>query len=152
MKSLFHGSTRLIKGKLIPKTAEDLEEHPSNIIKAVYATDKKEVAIAMAIISLRGVNGASLLDYKKGKPVGKIYIGWPKAKYVYLYTLPEKTFKKSKGVRNQYYSEKPVKPINVERINIKDYLHLIKKATKKETLAWCKKYNLNPKNGAVLKQ
>ena len=141
-KYLYHGSTKLIKGKLIPNRAKDLEKNPENMIIGVYATDIKEVAIAMAIISLDGVIGASLLNYKKGRAIGKIYLGWPKRKYVYLYTLPSDSFRKSKGIKNQYVSTKPVKPIKIEKIIVKNYIHLVEKSTKKETLNWCKKYKM----------
>ena len=139
-KKLYHGSTKIIEGKLVPKKAEDLEKHPENMIKAVYATDKKEIAIAMAIIGCKGVLGASLINYKKGKPAGKIYIGWPKQKYIYIYTLDKKYFKKSRGVKNQFISTKSVKPLKREKLIVRSYLHLIKRASKKEIESWSKKY------------
>jgi hypothetical protein len=137
---LYHGSIRLIKGKLIPNKAEDLEQNPSNVIKAVYATDKKDIAIGMAIISDKNVLGAGLLAYKKDKPIGKVYLGWPKQKYIYLYILDKKQFKKSIRVKNQFYSKKAIQPIKVERVKVNENLHLIKKANKREIKSWSKKY------------
>ena len=91
-KFLFHGSIRKIKGdKFIPKKPQDLEENPDNLLYGIYATSVKEVAIAMAIISCKGVNWASLSFNKK--PYGIIYKGWPHQKYIYLYRLPIKSFK-----------------------------------------------------------
>ena len=93
----------------------------------------------MAIISSKGVLGASLNYFGKGK-YGKIYLGKPKQKYIYLYSLPSKSFHKCKRVSNQYFSNKLIKPIKTEKIFIEDYIHLIKNTTKKETEKWKKKY------------
>jgi len=136
---LFHGSTREIKGdKLLPKQADDLEENPENLHKAVYATDIKEMAIAMAIISCKGVNYSSL-DFKK-KPFGIIYEGWPEQKYIYLYYLPSETFKQEGGFGHQYYSSKPVKPSKVEKLRVEDYISLVRESTDLERKKFFEKY------------
>lgn len=97
---LYHGSVREIDGnKLLPKQAEDLEEKPENLRRAVYATNIKEIAISMALISCKGVIYSSLRFIKK--PFGIIYEGWPQQKHIYLYTLPIKTFKQEGGSGNQ---------------------------------------------------
>ena len=71
-KYLYHANVRRIEGnKLLPRQAKDLENLPENLHKAVYATNIKNIAIAMAIISCKGVN-ASSLKFKK-KPFGIIY-------------------------------------------------------------------------------
>jgi len=141
-KYLYHGSVKRIEGnKLLPRQARDLENLPENLHKVVYATNIKNIAIAMAIISCRGVN-ASSLKFKK-KPFGIIYEGSPKQNYIYLCVLPSKTFKQEGGGGNQYYSLKPVKPIKVEKLKVRDYLLLVRKATKKEK--WNKKYGVKNK-------
>lgn len=138
-KYLFHGSANKIRGdKLLPQQAKDLHEKPENLYKAVYATDIKEIAIAMAIICNKGVI-YSALDFKK-KPFGIIYEGWPTQEEIYLYILPSETFKQEGGAGHQYYSTEPVKPINLEKMSIKDYMYLIRKATDFERENFLKKY------------
>lgn len=139
-KFLYHGSPKkLIGNKLIPTLADDLERNPENMKEGVYATDLKDIAIAMAIISTKGVLGAGLNNFGNGK-YGKIYLGKPKQKYIYLHTLPLDTFSKCKGVDNQYFSKMPVIPIKTERISVKDYMYLIKKATRKEVVDWGRRH------------
>lgn len=74
-----------------------------------------------------------------GKSKGIIYEGWPiKQKEVFLYTLPSKTFKISGGT--QWISLKPVKPIKVKKIQVKNFIYLIRKATKKERHEFLQKF------------
>ncbi|MDO8467377.1 MAG: hypothetical protein Q7S56_00300 [Nanoarchaeota archaeon] len=138
-KFLYHGSIKKINGKLIPKKADDLENKKENLHKAVYSTSVKDAAIAMAIISCKGVIGASL-GYKK--PYGTIYAGWPKQKFIYLYTLLTDTFVQSKKGLKQWHSFISVKPLKIERLKVKDYLHLVRKSTEKEHKTWVKKNHL----------
>ncbi len=136
---LYHGSANEIIGeKLIPKQAEDLENNPDNLHNAVYATSNKEIAISMAIISSRGVYNSQL---RKVKPYGIIYSGKPSQKYIYLYHLNKKEFEEQKGNSlGQWISKKPVKPLKVEKLKIKDYRELVRNATKSEKGTWMKKY------------
>lgn len=139
IKFLYHGTPRRIKTKfLIPKKPQDLENKKENTIKAVYATYIKNSAIAMAIISAKGVISGTL-NYRKKSVV---YEGWPKQKYVYLYTLPSESFSRSSKKSSQWISKKPVKPTKIEKLKIKDYLHLIRKATKKEVAGFFKKFKI----------
>ena len=141
IKFFYHGSPKKIKGKfLLPNKPQDLEKKKENLRKAVYATNLKKSAIAMALICSKGVVSASI-DIKKGKKA-IVYEGWPKQKYVYLYTLPKKGFVKSKGISGQHVSSEPVCLIKTERIKVKNYLNLIRKATKKEIQEYLKKYRL----------
>ncbi|MBN2642781.1 MAG: hypothetical protein JXR78_14100 [Victivallales bacterium] len=136
---LYHGSTRKIKGKiLLPSQADDLAKRPENLHCAVYATDVKEIAIAMAIISCKGVMSSSLIF--KQEPFGIIYEGWPKQKYVYLYTLPKREFEKTTANEKQWISYKPVQPIKVQKLLVADYLHLVREATMRERDVFFKKY------------
>jgi hypothetical protein len=139
MKFLYHGSARKIIGdRLIPHEAEDLGKRVENMHKAVYATNNKEIAIAMAIISAKGVHYSSLTN---NRPYGRIYKGVPEQDEVYLYYLNSKDFQQQRGNRlGQWISEKPVKPVKVEKIKIKDYLKLVRDATETEKQRWIKKY------------
>lgn len=138
-KYLYHGSVRKIEGdKLLPKQAEDLEEKSENLHCAVYATNVKDIAIAMALISCKGVKFSSL--YFKVSPFGVIYEGWPKQEYIYLYTLSSKTFKQKGGSGNQWYSKEPVKPSKVEKLKVNDYISLVRKSTDRERKKFFEKY------------
>lgn len=130
-KKLYHGSVREIEGEYFrPKQPQDLEKNPDNLHIGVYATSEREVAIAMAIISCKGVNWASL-SFKR-KPYGIIYEGWPNQEFIYLYSLPSKSFRVSGGGGKQYISAEPVKPLSVEKLVVQDYLYLVRKGTEEE--------------------
>ncbi len=136
---LYHGSMREIEGEeLLPRQAQDLLEVPENLHCAVYATNIKDIAIAMAITRCKGVHGSSLMF--KWKPCGLIYDGWPEQEYVYLYTLPSDTFKQEGGGGFQWHSLKPVKPSKIERISVLDNIHLIRRATDEEIKRFFEKY------------
>jgi len=148
-KYLYHGSpNKLIGDSLMPSKGDDSKDRPENNQLGVYAIDTKEIAIAMAIISSKGVIGAGLDDYRPGKAPGIIHIGKPQKKYVYLYTLSPKGFKRTPSTKGQWISKKPVKPIKIEKLNIKDYKHLIRYSKKDEAKKWKEKY-LDKKNKSL---
>jgi len=139
---LYHGSSKkLIGKKLIPKKPIDIDNKPSNLARGVYATDLRDAAIAMAIISCNGVRGASLGMGRNIKIPGVIYHGFPKQNYIYLYTLDSKGFKSIGGGMHQFILEKSVKPIKTEKLKVKNYLYLVRKANKKEIKKFDKKLN-----------
>lgn len=139
IKILYHGSIRKIKGKyLIPKQPHDLEKKKENLVKAVYASHIKDIAIAMAIISCKGVLSASLNTERKRK--GIIYEGWPKQKNVYLYFLPVNSFKRSSKESAQWFSTIPIEPLGIKKLEVKKYLNLVRKATKRELNHFFKRY------------
>ena len=139
IKVVYHGSKTEIRGELIPHPAKDLENHPENIPKAIYATDIKEIAIAAAIIKSKGVRCSRL---NKEKPHGTIYKGFPEEKYIYLYTLHSQKFKQEGGHGHQYISKEAVKPIKIEKLKIIEHIHKIKVATEKESKEFFKKHRL----------
>jgi hypothetical protein len=139
---LYHGSSRkLIGEKLNPSWGDDSEERPENNLFAVYSTDRKDLAIVMAMIGCKDVIGGSIDEYKKGKLNARIYGNYPKQKFIYLHHLPVKTFKQTKIDKHQFVSLVAVKPIKTEKIRVEDYTHLVRIATKEETKAWIKKYS-----------
>jgi len=128
---LYHGSPYKLKGKrLIPKKAKGAAKH--DILKAVYATDSKQYAIAMSLIACKGVGNSSLSVISKNKAKGIIYSGWPEQKEVYLYVLPSEEFVNIPKGSCQWVSFKSVKPICVKKLKLSDYIHLVRKASKKE--------------------
>jgi len=130
---LYHGSARkLIGNKLIPKQGRDVYDNSENLHKAVYATDLRNAAIAMAIISCEGVRGGGLNISKNVAIPGIIYKGNPEQNDIYLYILDSKGFKPTKKGGHQFISKEPVKPLKTEKLKVKDYAHLTRKANKKE--------------------
>ncbi len=138
---LYHGSPRKLVGKkLNPFYGDDSEERPENNLLAVYATDRKDLAIVMAMMACKDVIGGSIDKYKKSKLDARIYGNYPNQKLIYLHHLPVKTFKQTKIDKHQFVSLVAVKPIRTEKISVKDYNHLLRPATKDETAKWTKKY------------
>ena len=132
LKILYHGSPRkLIGNKLLPKQAKDIDKTLENNQKGIYATDIKNIAILKALVSSKGVHGASFASSKKGV-YGIIYKGWPNQKQIYLHYVPYENFQQTGENTHQYISKKPVKPIKTEILKIKDYLYLIRKASEQE--------------------
>jgi hypothetical protein len=140
-KILYHGSSKKIKGKfLIPNKPQDLDMPIKKIKKGVYATNIKNNAIAMAIISSKGVISGSL-NFKKNKKA-IIYEGWPRKEYVYLYNVSPEGFIKKSEKSSEWISKNKIKIINVKKIKIKDYLSLVRKADDKEIRRFFKKHNI----------
>lgn len=132
-KYLYHGSpNKLIGDKLMPSKGYDSEDRPENNQLGVYAIEKKEIAIAMAIVSSKGIIASGLDDYKPGKAPGVIHIGNLKQKFVYLYTLPIKEFKRTPSIKGQWISKKSVKPTKIEKLKVSDYEYLIRYSKKDE--------------------
>jgi hypothetical protein len=129
---LWHGSSKEIKGdKLISREARDLGEHPENLLRAVYATDKRDLAIAMAIIKSEGVKCSSL-NFNGNPPYGIIYEGIPQQEHAYLFKLPSKTFQETGHKGRQWVSLEAVEPLGIEEIVVKDHMNLVRDATEKE--------------------
>ena len=142
-KYLYHGSSKKLVGeKLNPSWGDDSEERPENNLFAVYATDRKDLAIVMAMIGCKDVVGGSIDEYKEGKLDARIYGNYPKQKFIYLHHLSAKTFKQTKIDKHQFVSLSSVEPIKTEKIAVKDYHHLVRLATKKETSEWVRKYGI----------
>jgi hypothetical protein len=119
-KILYHGSPRKLKGvKLNPSRGDDSEERPENNQFAVYATDRKDLAIVMAMIGCKDVMGGSIDEYQEGKLNARIYGNYPSQEYIYLHFLPADTFKQTKIDKHQFVSPVPVKPIKTEKIKVK---------------------------------
>lgn len=125
---LYHGSPKKLK-VLKPQQAKGISKKADRQ-KGVYATHKKDRAIAMTLIHLRGIVGGKRLNFPKGKPIGTIFEGWPIQKEFYLYKIPQKDFKKIDGW--QWFSSVPVKVNKYEKLKTKDYIKFLRKGTKRE--------------------
>ena len=147
-KYLYHGSgKRLVGDKLIPKKANALGENENNSLKGIYASSVKEQAISMALHSCKGVGEGELGMHKINGELkiqdSIIYRGWPKQKYIYLYILPTENFHNKPIGSAQWVSFDPVKPERIEKLSVKDYIYLVRKANNKEKKEFFEKYNLN---------
>lgn len=125
---LYHGSPRKIN-ILEPKLATGMGKDSNRQI-GVYATDKKDRAIAMALIHLKGIKGGTRLNFPSGKVDGIVFNGWPTQKYFYLHILPSESFEKVDSW--QYISKECVVPVRVERLKVSDYIHMLRKGTRQE--------------------
>lgn len=144
-KFLYHGSAREIVGdKLVPKQAKDLGGVSDNSHLGVYASEFKDEAMAMGVLNSKGVRGGSISRFRKldGTPGmdAIIYHGFPKQKYFYLYTLPSENFVNRPKGSLQWISSKPVKPSKIEKLPVKKFLFLVRRASKKEREEWDKEY------------
>ncbi|MFH1376052.1 MAG: hypothetical protein ABIH25_00280 [Candidatus Woesearchaeota archaeon] len=128
-KYLWHGSTKKVN-IIKPSKAIDLSKHPDSNRKGVYATDLKELAIEFGLADKKLHKYA---DYSK-KPVQIVLIEGDirKGKKFYLYKLKNKGFKEMPKKSHQWVSFKEIKPLKIEELNVDDYLHLIRKANKKD--------------------
>lgn len=115
---LFHGTGIAIKGKyLLPKTPSD-KSYTENYQNAVYATDRKDIAIGMALTTEKYTT--TFGDYRK-KPFKVIFLrGEPKKQYVYVYKIKSKNFIKQANIPHQWVSKVPVKIISKERYLVKN--------------------------------
>ena len=137
-KYLYHGSPRKLIGKyLLPMKPKEIDPfQPEHNLKAVYATPYKEEAIAMAFHTMNGDRSSMKVRKIKGKwkIIHSIVMeGWPKKEHIYLHTLSPKNFKNKPKGRSQWISFEKEKPIKTERLQSKNYYHLIRKPTKKNT-------------------
>ena len=120
MDYLYHGSEGLYT-ELIPKKAMD-EKYIERNLKAVYATTSKWMAICFALGKRPGVSGniSREISEERGKVIifheGKPNIGG----VGYIYKLKRDGFIHIRGT--QWVSFSPVKPIEVEKILVNDYL------------------------------
>ncbi|MEX2017241.1 MAG: hypothetical protein WD876_02110 [Candidatus Pacearchaeota archaeon] len=142
-KYLYHGGGKELEGeKLIPTKATDLGKNPDNLYRGVYASDVKNDAIAMGILSCKGVRISSCgVERKDSTEVEAIiYNGWPEQDFFYLYVLPSETFRNRPNGSHQWVSLEAVKPLKVEKLLVKDYLYLVRRASEKERNDWDKKF------------
>ncbi len=119
---LYHGSSHKLRGDYLkPRKSGDLGDNPDEKLKAVYATDRRGLAIGYAMLGLKGIKLSGLNDNRKRPPYAIIKVGWPNNlnQDLYIYKLSSKGFKRVKGEEHEYYSLKPIKPLKVEVIKLK---------------------------------
>lgn len=128
-KYLWHGSTKKLD-VIEPFQAVDLSGGPAGNLRAVYATDMKELAIGFGMIDKKYKKFA---DYSK-KPVQMVVIDGDirKGKSFYLYKLSSKGFREAPKGSHQWVCFEKVRPIEIQKLKVDDYKHLFRKATEKD--------------------
>ncbi len=122
-KYLYHGSNKKLK-LLMPSTPSDPKKQ--NSLNAVYATDNKDYALAMALTNQK--NSTSFVTFN---PLKMHFVrGSPKMKSVYLPYLPAKSFKKN--ALHQFISFSLIQTLKIEKHSIYELSHLWTKSTRKE--------------------
>lgn len=121
---VYHGSSKLVSS-LIPHQAWDIG-FEAGCQNAVYATTNMNMAIAFALGGIPDENNeleremmpeqGDIMTFKKGTPnyggVGYVYV-LNKADFIY-------------AMGSQWVSDHEVFPIEIIKINVDDYLHLIR--------------------------
>ncbi|MFH1727929.1 MAG: DUF364 domain-containing protein [Pseudomonadota bacterium] len=129
---IFHGSTRLIGGKLKPKISNDLEKESGNR-KAVYMTSTPQVAHFCSFISGKAV-GLSVhktsrsFDLHKNKEfensifsveyLNKLAISG----FIYIFHVTQA----DEYCNGEYLSYKPIEPLATIKTSLKDFNHKIR--------------------------
>jgi len=129
-KFLFHGSGTLIRSTHLKiNQPKDKSEKENNLL-GVYATDRKDIAIAMSLTTEKYTR--SFGDYHQ-TPFQAIFVrGQPKKKFVYLYKVSSKNFTEQPKGSHQWVSPKHAKIIERTRLPVKDLEQYWRLATKKE--------------------
>ena len=145
---LYHGSTAKFDGLLEPRQAHDVGGRDTANLKAVYATEDRQMAITMGLLE-RGTASFSDFVGMGGKPPGQIVIvsgGLKKIRHgqkMYLYKLPKDTFTNTgePDLSPEWISEVEVQACGREELNVDDYLDIIREATPEDMEFWNKNNN-----------
>ena len=128
-KILYHGSDKKIP---ILKPRQPTDTKKENSVKAIYATDSKNMALGMALTNQEGSE-----SFATKKPFKINFVkGEPKMKFVYLHILSKKDFKKN--APGQYLSTKSVKPLKIVRYPVHALRNLWRKSNKRELIKFLK--------------
>jgi hypothetical protein len=139
---LYHGSIKKVDELELRKSL-DLVKKEGNV-NAVYATRVKDFAIAMALRSLFGGNSSVSVNGRKVECVLYDNQKFPSGnENIYLYTLNIAGFENFPVGSHQYISLESVKPIEVQNINVGNYLYLVRRATKIEKEEWLSRHGGN---------
>lgn len=138
-KFLYHGSPNYIEGEVEPRQGKDINNKPEKNLFGIYATNNLEIAISKAILSCPGIRELTYLNSeRKNPPYGIIFSGWPEAEHIYIYKLPIATFKPVS--KHSWVSPAPVMPIDLQILQVRDYIHVVRKATLLEKIHLFFKY------------
>ena len=140
-KVLYHGSLHKIDGPLRPGQPHDRAKTPDNMRYGVYASHKRNVAIAVALCkATKGIAAVNLLNRNERRPPGELWYGrLPDDGTIYLYTLDSDSFEYR---QSQWVSINPVTPVRCEVLRIRDHLHLVRKLPLHESIVKLSAYHV----------
>lgn len=130
---VFHGSTREIVGKLIPKQANDLSKEFGNR-EAIYLTSTPIIAMFTALtggvnVGVRRNSVISKIDEDGNYHYPTVYFGVLKTKKIkstgYVYIFPEDVIDESE--EGEYISLRPIRPELIVKIEREDFRFPIEK-------------------------
>lgn len=123
---LYHGSSHRIEGPLEPTTPRDRAGTRENLVTGVYATEHRDVAIAVVLCkAVHGLASVSLGNLQPNEPPGQLWWGAVRPiEVVYLYTVSSAGFTYSGG---QWVCTSTVHPVACEELSARDHLHLVRR-------------------------
>ena len=127
---LYHGTrNRICDTHLRPHTASDTTQK-ENCQRAVYATDRKDIALGMSLTGDPGTK--SMGDYEK-KPYQTAFVeGKPAPGKRYLYTVDGRSFTESPPGSHQWTSKEPMKILKEETFETEELKVYWRVATEEE--------------------
>jgi hypothetical protein len=138
---LYHCSPEFITGEIVPYHSKKLTTLNGGVITSVvHASSNLEISIAAAMLKLyqpHNIKGKFFTPHLKTRgdsPYLILFDGEITNDRLYLYELPTQEFIQL-GRENDWYIGTPIQPLNKQEIQIDDYRHLIKHATKFDFLA-----------------
>lgn len=115
-KYLYHGSSISIKGNYLKPSKPSDSHKKANYENAVYATDRKDIAIGMSLTGQKYFH--SFANYE-AKLVKIIFTkSYPKMKYTYLYKVSSGKF--INNSLHQWISFEPVKILKKVKLEVKN--------------------------------
>ncbi len=129
-KFLYHGSGTAIRGKYLRPFRAGDESRKENALCAVYATERKDIALGMSLVGQPYTHSYGNFDEK---PFVAVFLrGKPTRRYAYVYNVSSSSFDERPKGSHQWVSSEPVKIISKERYLVKDLDQCWRPATKKE--------------------
>jgi len=135
---VWHGSIHKIDGDLEPRQAHDISGNPEQNLIAIYAFKNREWAIIPGLArNPDGTYPKVFVNAEVSEQLVSIDGEIRNGEKVYLYKLPAKTFRNTKTPSEmpEWVSEEehgPITPCAIEEVNVDDYAHLVRYATKKD--------------------
>jgi len=139
---LYHGSMAKFDGPMEPRQAHDVGGRSTANLKAIYATEDRNLAISIALTE-KNADAFSDFEGIGGAPPGQLVVVRGKIRHggkLYLYKLPKDTFTNTgqPDLNPEWVSEVAVQPCDREELNVDDYSHLVREAGPEDIKFWNK--------------
>ena len=143
MSYLYHGSGVNIRGKYLRPFKPGDISHKDNGLLAVYATDRKRIAIGMSLTRDDGTKSMANYDEKKFQVT--FIEGEPRRKKRYVYTIARAGFIQTPAGGRQWTSPKPAKILKKDVYDTADLGQYWRKSTKRDRARYAKAKRLEVK-------